>query len=364
MSFKLPKYHSPNFEKDHFVSAPNISVEKVTIKGVAPENYHATSIYPEYFKIDGKWILAAESRMDCVVVLEDNKNLKVKEFRNLEVGDSVILGRSENAENGIYVHACGFTYNENESEEQQSFVFRTGRTRESSYSKDYDSLYELLKYEREHGYILWVLGPAVIFDHDSKNAMAGLIDSGFVDVIFAGNALATHDLEGSILRTALGQNIYTQQSVFNGHYNHIDIINKARRAGSLEKFVEQENIKDGVVYSCIKNDVPLVLAGSIRDDGPLPPVIPNVYDAQDAMRVHSKKATTVICLATQLHTIATGNMTPMFRMDGDTIRPVYIYTVDISEFGVNKLRDRGSLEVTSIVTNVQDFLVNIAKNLI
>lgn len=362
MDFKLPEYHSPDFTKDPFVSAPNVTTEKVTTKGVAPDRYHATSIYPEYFKIDGNWILATESRMDCVVVLKDDKSLQVKEFRNLNIGDTVILGRHENAEDGIYVHVGGFTYNE--SEEKQSFVFRTGRTRESSYSKDYDSLYELLRYERDHGYILWVLGPAVIFDHDSKNGMSALIDAGFVDAILAGNALATHDLEGSILRTALGQNIYSQHSVFNGHYNHIDIINKARRAGSLEKFVEEEHIKDGVVYSCIKNNVPLVLAGSIRDDGPLPSVIPNVYDAQDAMRTHCKKATTVICLATQLHTIATGNMTPTYRVDGDTIRPIYIYTVDISEFGVNKLRDRGSLEVTSVVTNVQDFIVNIAKNLI
>lgn len=362
MSFKLPEYHSPDFTKSHFISAPNVKTERVTIKGVAPENYHATSIYPEYFKIDDTWVLATESRMDCLVIIKDNKNLEVKELRNLNIGDNVILGRRENTEDGIYVHVDGFTYNI--SEEQQFFAFRTGRTRESSYSKDYDSLYELLKYERDHGYIVWVLGPAVIFDHDSKNAMAGLIDNGFADVIFAGNALATHDLEGSVLKTALGQNIYTQQSVFNGHYNHIDIINSARRAGSLDKFVKDQGITDGVVYSCINNNIPLVLAGSIRDDGPLPPVIPNVYDAQDAMRIHCKKATTVICLATQLHTIATGNMTPMYKVEGDKIRPVYIYTVDISEFGVNKLRDRGSLEVTSIVTNVQDFIVHIAKNLI
>lgn len=362
MTFKLPEYKSPDFSKEPFLSAPNINTEKVTTKGVAPDNYHATSIYPEYFKIDDEWVLASESRMDCVVVVNDDKNLEIKEFRNLNVGDNVILGRNENAEDGIYVHANGFTYGV--SEEEQFFAFRTGRTRESSYSKDYDSLYELLKYERDHGYILWVLGPAVVFDYDSKKAMSALVDAGYVDTIFAGNALATHDLEGSILKTALGQNIYTQKSVFNGHYNHIDIINKARRAGSLKKFIEQENIREGVVYSCIKNNVPLVLAGSIRDDGPLPPVIPNVYDAQDAMRTYCKKATTVICLATQLHTIATGNMTPMYKVEDDKVRPVYIYTVDISEFGVNKLRDRGSLEVTSIVTNVQDFLVNIKNNLV
>ncbi|MBI6871615.1 hypothetical protein [Clostridium aciditolerans] len=361
MSFKLPKYHSPNFEKEPFISAPDVKTERVTLKGVAPDNYHATSIYPEYFKIDGEWILASESRMDCVVVVNENKKLDVKEFRNLNVGDNVVLGRRENAEDGIFVYVDGFIQ---DTVEEQSFAFRSGRTRESSYSKDYDSLYELLKYEKDNGYILWVLGPAVIFDHDSKNAMSQLIERGYVDAIFAGNALATHDLEGSVLRTALGQDIYTQYSVFNGHYNHIDIINKARRAGSLEKFVENENITDGVVYTCIKNNIPLVLAGSIRDDGPLPPVIANVYDAQNAMRIHCKKATTVICLATQLHTIATGNMTPMYKVENDKIRPVYIYTVDISEFGVNKLRDRGSLEVTSVVTNVQDFLVNIANNLV
>lgn len=112
-----------------------------------------------------------------------------------------------------------------------------------------------------------------------------------------------------------------------------------------------------------KNNVPIVLAGSIRDDGPLPIVISDVYKAQDTMRSHIKKATTVICLATQLHSIATGNMTPSYRVIDDKIRPIYFYSVDVSEFAVNKLRDRGSLEVTTIVTNIQDFLVKLKENL-
>ncbi len=359
MSFKLPKYQAPYFEKEPFISAQNVTTEKVTIEGVAPSNYHATSIYPEYFKINNKWILASESRMDCLVVVTEDEKLQVKEFRNLHIGDNVVLGRTECTEDGIYVHVDGF---KREKIANQAFAFRSSRTRESSYSKDYDDLYELLKYEREHGYILWVLGPAVVFDHDSKKAMASLIDAGFVDALFAGNALATHDLEGSVLKTALGQDIYSQFSIPNGHYNHIDIINEVRRAGSLQKFVSEQGISDGVVHACIKNDIPIVLAGSIRDDGPLPPVFSDVYKAQDAMRVHCKKATTVICMATQLHSIATGNMTPMYKVEEDKVRPVYIYTVDVSEFGVNKLKDRGSLEVTSIVTNVQDFIVNIANN--
>ena len=361
MNFELPEYHSPNFTDEIFLSAPNAVTEKVKIKGIAHDNYHATSIYPEYFKINGKWILAPESRMDCVVVVDKHDKLKVKEFRNLEVGEEVILGRSENTSEGIFIHINGFE--NNFKSENQTFLFRSGRSRESSCSKDYDNLYELLRYEKEHGYILWVLGPAVVFDADSKKAMSSLIDYGYANCIFAGNALATHDLEGSLLKTALGQNIYTQRSVINGHYNHIDVINKVRKCGSFNNFIKEEHIENGVIYSCVKNKIPLILAGSIRDDGPLPSVIPNVYESQNTMRHYCKKATTVICLATQLHTIATGNMTPVYKIQDGKIRPVYIYTVDISEFVVNKLRDRGSLEVTSIVTNVQDFIVNVANNL-
>jgi hypothetical protein len=114
----------------------------------------------------------------------------------------------------------------------------------------------------------------------------------------------------------------------------------------------------------MRKGIPLVLGGSIRDDGPLPSVIGNVYEAQDAMREHTRKATMVLGLATQLHSIATGNMTPSYQVVNDEVRPVFIYSVDISEFAVNKLRDRGTLEVTSIVTNIQDFLVNLERNLV
>jgi len=361
MSFKLPKYTLPDFTTEPFHSSPNVKTGLVTIKGTSPDDYHATSIYPEYFKINGRWILAPESRMDCVVVVENNETVSVREFRNLKINDIVVLGRLENGEEGIFMQMNPFRYESNA--DTQPFAFRTGRSRETCFSRDYDDLYELLEYEKKHGYIIWVLGPAVVFDHDSKNAMENLINNGYAHAIFAGNALAVHDMEGSLLGTALGQNIYTQNSNFNSHYNHIDVINKVRKAGSIENFVKTQPINRGVVYSCVKNNVPLVLAGSIRDDGPLPGVISDVYESQETMRKHCKKATTVICLATMLHTIATGNMTPMYKVQDEDVRPVYIYTVDISEFAVNKLRDRGSLEITSIVTNVQDFVVNIEKNL-
>lgn len=208
------------------------------------------------------------------------------------------------------------------------------------------------------------MGPACAFDSDSREAFSKLVMNGYVDALLAGNALATHDLEGAYKKTALGQDIYTQESFAGGHYNHIDTINRARYHGSIPEFIEKENIDNGIMYSCVKKGVPFVLTGSIRDDGPLPEVYADVYEGQSAMRECVKKATTVICMATTLHSIATGNMTPSFRVMPDgTIRQVYFYSVDISEFAVNKLGDRGSLSAKSIVTNVQDFVVNVSKGL-
>ena len=272
-----------------------------------------------------------------------------------------MTGRTENCEDGIYVHPDGFR---EEKEQKDVFAFRQNRSRETAFSKDYDELYELLKHERDHGKIVWVMGPAFAFDADARRAMSKLIENGYAHAILAGNALATHDLEGAYLKTALGQDIYTQRSVPNGHYNHLDLINRVKLHGSIRAFIENEHIDNGIIYSCEKCGVPYVLGGSIRDDGPLPPVFGNVYEAQDAMRDQIRDATTVIAMATMLHTIATGNMTPSFRVMPDgTVRQVYFYCVDVSEFVVNKLADRGSLSAKGIVTNVQDFVVNLQKGL-
>ncbi len=360
MAFAPCAYEAPDFRTPALAGAPDVATAPVTADGVAPDGYHATSIYPEYFKLGGRWVLAEDSRMDCVAVLRTGAAPDIREFRRLRVGDPVALGRTEDGREGIYVHAAGFRAPPGRDE---AFAFRTGRSRETAYSRDYDRLYDLLRYEREHGYIVWVLGPAVSFDHDCRRAMAALVDGGYVHAVLAGNAMATHDLEAAVLRTALGQDIYTQALVPNGHYHHLDILNRARRVGSLERFAAEAPVRDGIVAACLRRGVPLVLAGSIRDDGPLPPVYADVYAAQDAMRAHLRRATTVITIATQLHSIAACNMTPAYRVLHGTVRPVYIYSVDISEFAVNKLRDRGTLEATSIVTNVQDFLVNVERNL-
>ncbi len=360
MGFVMPEYRSPDFKKECFLSAPNVQALPAPQDGVAPDNYHATTIFPEYFKVGGKWILAEKSRMDCVAVLLGDDTVGIREFRRLKAGEQVVIGRTEDGSEGIYVHTDGFG---REGDSSETFAFRTGRSRETAYSRDYDELYRRLDYERKHGFILWVLGPACSFDSDARSAMASLIEQGYVHGLMAGNALATHDLEGGLFRTALGQDIYTQESIFNGHYHHIDVINKVRRSGSIPKFIEEHHIEDGIMHACVKKDIPFVLTGSIRDDGPLPEVVADVYQGQNDMRSLVTRATTVICMATQLHTIATGNMTPSFCVKDGSVRPVFFYTVDISEFAVNKLRDRGSLSVVSFIANAQDFLVHVMRGI-
>lgn len=372
--FSLPVYHAPNFDEEPLASAPDAQLAIVEADGVAPEEFHSASMYPEYVKVEGSWLLAKQSRMDASIVVDSangKPELRVVENRNLKRGDRVVIGRNENGEEGIYVHANGFSQPPHTGEsvngaqnEDDKFVFRQGRSRETSFARDYDHLYDLLRHEREHGKLVWVMGPAFSFDADARRAMQLMVENGFVDGILAGNALATHDLEASVFHTALGQDIYTQHSVKNGHYHHLDVINRVRRAGSIEAFVRENNITDGIMASCVHRGVPFVLTGSIRDDGPLPEVIGDAYEAQSAMREMTSGATTLICLATMLHTIAAGNMTPSYTVtDQGTVRPVYLYTVDISEFVVNKLLDRGSLSATTLVTNVQDFITIVAKGL-
>ena len=362
MPFTLPTYVAPDFSLSPLKDAPLARFETVVRPGVAPDGYHATAIFPEYYHVEpGVWKLPRHSRMDCVAVMGDDGEIAVREFRNLRPGDRVAMGREEDGEEGIYVHTQPFGATD---EEREKFAFRTNMSRETSFSIDYDELYDLLEHEREHGFICWVMGPAVVFDLDSRQAMAEMVRGGYVHGILAGNALATHDLEGALYRTALGQDIYSKRSARLGHYHHLDALNTIRGLGSMEEAVRTGLVKDGIMKAAIDCGVPYVLAASIRDDGPLPEVVPDAYRAQDAMRAVVKRATTVIAMATQLHSIAVGNMTPSYTVrDDGTVRPVYFYSVDMSEFVVGKLANRGSLSARSILTNVQDFVVTTNRGL-
>jgi lysine-ketoglutarate reductase/saccharopine dehydrogenase-like protein (TIGR00300 family) len=351
--FKKPIYTAPDFNQAKFHNSPNASTDKVKIKGIAPDNYHATSIYPEYYKVNGQWRLIPQTRMDCVPVINSDGSMEAKEFRRLQVGDTVIVGRVDDGTQGIYLYNGGFKM---DADKKEPFAFRNGRSRETSFGPDYDRLVELLKHDKNQGHIIWVLGPAVIFNSQSREAMEYIIEHNYAHAIFGGNAVATHDLEGALFGTAVGQDIRTCENRHNGHYHHLDAINMINKAGSIAEAIKAYNIDNGVICSCVKNNIPYVLAGSIRDDGPLAGVLSDMSKAQDEMRYHIKKATTIVCLATQLHTIATGNLTPSYTVIDGEVRQVFIYAVDISEFVLNKLRDRGTLEVTTIVSNVQDFL--------
>lgn len=361
VEFALPSYTPPSFDAAPLAGAPLARFEPAPLAGVAPEGFHATSNHPEYVRLPSGWVLLKESRMDAVIVRRDTDQLEVVEPRRLKQGELVAVGRTENGQHGIFVHASGFTTPE---DNEDKFAFRTRGTRETPFSRSYDYLYQLLRHEREHGYVVWVAGPAVAFDKDSRDSFAALIDAGFCDALLAGNAVATHDLEAGLFGTGLGQDIYSQKLRAGGHYHHLDVLNRVRHAGSIAKALQQTGIDDGIVAALERRRVPYVLAGSIRDDGPLPEVIADVYRSQDMMREHARKATTVITLATQLHSIAFGNMLPSYRVEHDgSVRPVYLTIVDMTEFSADKLANRGSGQAAAILTNVQDFMINLSANL-
>ena len=363
----FPIYQAPDFESSEFAAFPHVRFAAAPADGVAPEGFHATSNHPEYFYLNGGWALLRESRMDAVVVHSAGQ-LHAVEARRLKRGDQVALGRSEDGSEGILVHVEGFS---DKSAAADKFSFRTRGTRESAFSASYEWLYELLRHERDHGYVTWVAGPAVAFDKDSRDSLAALIRGGYCQALLAGNALATHDLEAGHFGTGLGQDVYDQRQHPRGHYHHLDIINRVRQAGSIPEALQRlgaaqgRAAQPGIMSALVDTQVPFVLAGSIRDDGPLPEVIGDAYEAQDAMRAHARKATTVIAMATQLHSIAFGNQLPGYQVLSDgSVRPVYLIVVDTTEFSIDKLANRGSSQARGFLTNVQDFLTNLGRNLL
>ena len=362
MKFEMPKYHHPDFEKDFLKNAPNVTLEEVKVDGLSPRNYHALSVYPEYFKINDKWVLAAQSRMDTVCVANDTpgeESVNIVEFRNLKKGDKVVIGRTEDASEGIYVWTQGFLEGD---AHQDTFAFRAGRSRETAFSIDYDNLYEVLKYEKAHkGYVTLIVGAALALDRDSRAALERLVRNGYVNAIFCGTETAAFDLEKGIFGTTWGQEKFEKEQ--NSTKNLYKTINMARKYGSTKALVESGKVKDGFMKACVEMNVPVVIAGTIRDRLGLPETINNVYDAQNEMRKHARKTSTIIMMGAILYTIATGNMTPSYNVFDGLVRPVYMYTIDIQEFAVNKLSDRGTVTAVSMVTNVQDFIRNVDRAL-
>ena len=357
MTFELPKFTPPDFTSEKFANANEIHVEEVKKDGVAPSGFYLTSHMPTYYHYDNKWILPEHNSQNCVAVLTDD-TIVIKELNDLVVGDKVVMGKESDGTNGVIIYREGF---------DESVICEPGRSVETAFTDDYEYLFELMRHEKENGgYIVWVLGPSVVFDYDTRIGLSELAENGYVHALLAGNAMATHDLEGGYLDTALGQNIYTQESVPLGHYNHLDLLNEVRRTGSIDEFIAKGNVKDGFMKTLNKLDIPFVLVGSVRDDGPLPEVYHNMSQGLNAMKEQTDKATLIICLATMLHSVSTAELASSYRIREDgTIAPVFMYSIDITENVVNKVAEaREYIAVKTIVTNVQDFVVNVQKALL
>ena len=357
MNFKLPEYNEPNWNSEMLINAPDVELKMVEIDGVLPNGFHLSTIYPEYLKIDGEWILIRDNIPYTVFVVR-GRDVEAIEPNMVLEGDRIVCARTIDGSEGVYVNEKPF--------DDMNPDFKL-LPYDKSGSDKYEKLYALLQHEKnsKYGYIVWVLGPAVVFDYDTRVALSELMENGYIDSILAGNAMATHDLEGGYLETALGQNIYTQESLPNGHYNHLDTINEARRLGSIESFVKSGEVEDGLMKKAVEMRMPYVLAGSIRDDGPLPSVHANVNDSIYAMEKELKKATLVITLATQLHSVSAASMLSSYKLEGDRLRPVYIFSIDITDYAVSSVsRARDDFGVESFLTNVQDFSYILKKNLI
>jgi lysine-ketoglutarate reductase/saccharopine dehydrogenase-like protein (TIGR00300 family) len=344
-------FSHPDFTAARFEGAPDARFVVAPADGVLPEGFFSTTNLPTYVHIGGEWRLPREPRMDGALVLDDGGELWVREMRRVKKGDRVAVGFAEDGSEGIYVYADAFRGDESEGE----FKFMGSEvSREKPI--DYGQMARLLIDERERGgYIIWVTGPALVHSR-ARADMTWFVDNGFVNALLAGNAVAVHDIEASIFGTTLGMT-GTGQSTVGGHGKHMRAINQVRAAGSIAAAVEQGIITDGIMHALVKNEIPFVLCGSIRDDGPLPDVVADSIEAQDAMKVHTTKATMTLLIATALHAIAVGNMLPAFVEEADgSLRELATICVDSSEFVVSKLKDRGTHQAFGVVTNAQDFM--------
>ena len=347
----MTTFPPPDFTQPKFANAPDARFVAAPADGVLPEGFFSTTNLPTFVRLNGAWHAPREPRMDSGLVLHPDGTIWVREGRRLKKGDMVAVGDKEDGTQGIYVQIHMVPAGVDED----AFTFMSSEvSREKPI--DYAHMARVLIEEKERGgYPVWVTGPALVHSR-ARTDMSWFIANGYVGALLAGNAVAVHDIEASIYGTTLGMT-NTGEITQGGHGLHMRAINMVRSAGSISKAVEKGIIKDGIMYSCVKYNVPFVLTGSIRDDGPLPDVITDALAAQDAMRAHTIKATMAILVATALHAIATGNMLPAFVQHADgTMRELATICVDSSEFVVSKLKDRGTHQAFGVVTNAQDFM--------
>jgi lysine-ketoglutarate reductase/saccharopine dehydrogenase-like protein (TIGR00300 family) len=347
------QYRPPNFETPPLAGAPDARFEPAPADGVLPDGFFSTTNLPTYVKAAGVWSRPRLPRMDCVIVRQSARELVTTEPRSVRKGQAVAVGTEEDGSQGIFVHAEGFLGGSHSANEFGFMQTEVSRER----PVDYAVLAQLLGEEKQRGgKIVWVVGPALVHAR-AREDMIWFIRNGYVQAFLGGNAVAVHDLEAAIFGTTLGMTS-SGQGVEGGHALHMRAINQIRRAGGIAPAVRHGLVSSGIMHALVTHGVPFVLAGSIRDDGPLPEVLSDTLVAQDAMREFTAQATFAVFVATALHAIAVGNMLPAF-VDAERpedLRPLTTICVDQTEFVVTKLRDRGTHQAYGVVTNAQDFM--------
>ena len=312
---------------------------------IVPKDFYTTTNHPTQVKVAGEWIPVTAIEMDFLIVVDvEKKQARCMPLGKIHKGDHVVVG-----EQGVRV-----SYPER-PRVSSTFEFMHGTVSPERPSETLIAQIakEILEVRKKGGKIALVGGPAIIHTGADK-ALAEMIRKGYVDVLFAGNALATHDVEYNLFGTSLGMDISTGKPVMGGHRHHLYAISEIMRAGSIQNAVDKGVLTGGVMYECIKHKVPFVLAGSIRDDGPLPDVITDSMEAQDAMRRQIGGCRMVLMIATLLHSIAVGNCLPS---DVKTV------CVDINPAALTKLMDRGTMQAIGVVSDAGTFLPLLAKQL-
>ena len=305
---------------------------------IFPRGFYLTTNYPTQVKYNGVWIPVEKIEMDCLIVIDQKSHKAIcTPMHKLKKGDSVVIG-----EYGVRVDPP------ERSRESEVFEFMGGvvsseRPTETTILK---IAREILEVHQKGGKVALVGGPAIIHT-GADEATAALIREKYIDVLFAGNALATHDIEYSLYGTSLGMDLKKGELVAEGHKNHIAAISEIMRAGSIRQAVDSGILKSGIMYECIKRDIPFVLAGSIRDDGPLPDVITDTMKAQDMMRRYVPDISMILMVATMLHSVAVGNCLPA------SVRTI---CVDINPSTVTKLMDRGTMQAIGVVSDAGTFI--------
>jgi len=330
----------------HPVDEPDARLEPAPSDGVLPLGFYSTTNLPTSVKIEGRWYEVDRDEMDCALVV-DGEVVRNTPMSKVQRGQRVVVGVA-----GVKVSPLE---KPREPTPGESFAFMTS---EISSEKPKGLLVaevarRIRHIKGEGGRLLLVGGPALIHTGSGPD-LARLVREGWVDVLFAGNGFATHDIESALLGTSLGISVKEGVPDEGGHSNHLRAINEVRRWGGIARGVELGELHAGVMYECVRAAVPFVLAGSPRDDGPLPDVITDVMAAQDAMRAQLDGVRVALMLASTLHAIATGNL---------LAASVETYCVDINQAVVTKLADRGSHQVLGIVTDVGLFVSELTEHL-